>query len=125
MDLYPFLKSMADADRSEIVICNLKHEIIYMNPAAAERYAGYGGACLLGTSLLNCHNEDSCQKIIRVISYFKERPESDIVYTFHKERESEDVYMVALRNGEGELIGYYEKHERRKAETMPLYSCGL
>ena len=31
-----------------------------------------------------------------------------------------DVYMVALRE-EGRLIGYYEKHEYRNAETMKQY----
>ena len=29
--------------------------------------------------------------------------------------------MIALRNDEGELIGYYEKHEYRNIETMKLY----
>ncbi len=29
--------------------------------------------------------------------------------------------MVALRDEDGTLIGYYEKHEYRTAETMPLY----
>ena len=29
--------------------------------------------------------------------------------------------MIALRNDEGELIGYNEKHEYRNIETMKLY----
>ena len=29
--------------------------------------------------------------------------------------------MVALRDENGELIGYYEKHEYRTPETMKLY----
>ena len=33
---------------------------------------------------------------------------------------NKDVYMVALRE-EGRLIGYYEKHEYRNAETMKQY----
>ncbi len=43
------------------------------------------------------------------------------VYTFRNEKENKDVYMIALRNDEGELIGYYEKHEYRNIETMKLY----
>ena len=31
------------------------------------------------------------------------------------------VYMVALRDDAGKLIGYYEKHDSRKAETMEQY----
>ncbi len=60
----PFYKSIVDQERSPVVICNLKHEIIYMNHAA-------------------------------VINYEK-------------------------RGGE-KLIGYYEKHEFRDRETMPMY----
>ena len=29
--------------------------------------------------------------------------------------------MIALRNDEGELIGYYEKHEYRTRESMAIY----
>ena len=37
--LFSYLLSMAQEDRSPIVLCNLDHEILYMNPAATERYA--------------------------------------------------------------------------------------
>jgi hypothetical protein len=43
------------------------------------------------------------------------------VHTFRNEKENKDVYMIALRDDEGELIGYYEKHEYRNIETMKLY----
>lgn len=34
------------------------------------------------------------------------------------------VYMVALQDDAGKLIGYYEKHEYRNRETMKLYDIG-
>ena len=37
------------------------------------------------------------------------------------EKEKKDVYMVALRDGDGNLIGYYEKHEYRNRETAKRY----
>ena len=37
-----FYKSIVDQDRASVVICNLKHEIIYMNPAAVTSYAKRG-----------------------------------------------------------------------------------
>ena len=43
-----FYKSIVDQDRASIVICNLKHEIIYMNPAAVNSYAKRGGDKLIG-----------------------------------------------------------------------------
>lgn len=120
-DLYPYLKSIIDADRSAVVVCNLKHEIIYMNPAAVERYAKRGGAGLLGKCLLDCHAPASRERIEQVLAWFQESETHNIVYTFHNEKENKDVYMVALRDAGNTLIGYYEKHEYRDLETDSLY----
>ena len=49
-----FYKSIVDQDRASVVICNLKHEIIYMNPTAVISYAKRGGDKLIGRSLLDC-----------------------------------------------------------------------
>lgn len=116
-----FYKSIIDQDRSAVVICNLQHEIIYMNPAAIKNYEKWGGDKLIGQSLLNCHNPESREKIERVVAWFAESEEHNLIYTFHNEKQNKDVYMVALRDEEKKLIGYYEKHEYRNPETMKLY----
>ena len=100
MNLNPYFKSVLDQDRASIVLCGLDHTILYMNPAAIRSYAKHGGAALVGRSLANCHN---------------------LIYTYHNEKQNKDVYMVALRDEDGTLIGYYEKHEYRDPETMPRY----
>ena len=69
---------------------------------------------------MDCHNPESREKIQQVVDWFKADENHNIVYTFHNEKQNKDVYMVALRY-EGELIGYYEKHEYRNRETMNLY----
>ncbi|MGN0354357.1 MAG: PAS domain-containing protein [Muricoprocola sp.] len=115
-----FHKSIVDQDKTSIVICNLEHEIIYMNPAAVHSYSKYGGDKLIGKSLLDCHNPESKDKIRQVVDWFDADESHNIVYTFHNEKQNKDVYMVALRE-EGKLIGYYEKHEYRDAETMKPY----
>lgn len=115
-----FFKSIIDQDRSAVVICNLKHEIIYMNPAAIENYGKRGGDKLIGQSLLECHNPESREKIQQVVDWFAAEESHNMIYTFHNEKQNKDVYMVALRDG-GKLIGYYEKHEYRNLETMKLY----
>ena len=56
-------KSVLEADRAAVVICDLEHTIIYMNPAAIARYEKWGGKTLLGKSLLDCHNEKSREMI--------------------------------------------------------------
>ena len=121
MDLYPYLKSMTEVDQCAVVICNVEHEIIYMNPAAINRYAKRGGAALVGRSLLDCHGPGSGEMIKKVTDWFQKSASNNRIYTYHNEAENKDVYMVALRDEEGRLIGYYEKHEYRNVETGQMY----
>ena len=121
MNLNQVFKSVLDADRAAVVICDLEHRIIYMNPTAIDRYKKWGGAELLGKSLLDCHNERSREIIRKVVEWFKTSKDNNLVYTFYNEKENKDVYMVALRDDSGELIAYYEKHEYRNRETMKMY----
>lgn len=119
-ELEKYTKSIIDQDRCSVVICNLEHEILYMNPAAIKNYEKRGGALLLGKSLLDCHNEDSVNKIREVVEWFSKSEANNIVYTYYNAKQNKDVYMVALRD-EGKLIGYYEKHEYRDRETAEMY----
>ncbi len=118
MDLLKFFKSIIDQDTAPVVVCNLEHTVVYMNKSSIERYH----VDLTGKSLKACHNADSNAKIDRVVAYFAKSKENNIVYTSRNDKENKDVYMVALRDDSGELIGYYEKHEYRNQETEPLYS---
>lgn len=121
MELSKFFQSVIEQDCCPVVICNTEHKIIYMNPAAVLRYANRGGAELVGRSILECHNEKSGEMIKKVTDWFAESKEHNRIYTFRNEKENKDVYMVALRDEDGMLIGYYEKHEYRNVETEELY----
>ena len=124
MDLSVYFRAVLEEDRCPVVLCSLAHEIIYMNPAARQRYGGHGGGALVGQSIFSCHGERSRELIRQVAAWFAESPSHNRVYTFRNEQENKDVYMVALRDGAGKLIGYYEKHEYRTPETAPLYAFG-
>lgn len=115
------LKSVIDQDPAAVVICDLSHTIVYMNPAAVTRYEKWGGKALLGQSLLNCHNAASRTMIQKVADWFRESKEHNRIFTDHNSRENKDVYMVALRDEDGNLIGYYEKHEYRNGESAKTY----
>ena len=121
MELSQFFKSMVEQDRSAVVICDLNHTVIYMNPAACDRYEKRGGKGLVGSNLLNCHNNRSNEMIEKTVAWFKESKSNNRIYTFYSEKENMDVYMIALRDEDGELIGYYEKHEYRNRETEEMY----
>ena len=92
-----------------------------MNPAAIKNYAKRGGVALIGKSLLACHNPESNKRIQQVVDWFAADVNHNIVYTSYNAKQNKDVYMVALRDSEQKLIGYYEKHEYRDRETMKFY----
>lgn len=116
-----FFKSVIEQDRASVVICDLNHTILYMNRAAIKNYGKRGGAALIGKSLLACHNPQSCEMIEKVVAWFLADERNNMIYTFKNEKDNKDVYMVALRDDSGKLIGYYEKHEYRNAETAETY----
>ena len=59
--------------------------------------------------------------IRKIVSWFADRKEHNMIHTFYNEKQNKDVYMVALRDEDGELLGYYEKHEFRNKETAKMY----
>ena len=117
MKLYKLFKSILEQDTSPVVVCDMDDIIVYTNPSAIERYH----EDLTGASIKECHPLKVNEMIDRVLAWFKESKDNNIIYTYHNEKENKDVYMVALRDDDGKLIGYYEKHEYRNKETAGLY----
>ncbi len=113
----PFFKSLIDQDTAPIVICDMESMVVYMNPAAIARYK----VDLTGRSVKSCHPKEANEKIDRVLDWFRKDKSHNCVYTFRNDQENKDVYMIALRDDEGNLIGYYEKHAYRDREQMELY----
>ncbi|MDD4689473.1 MAG: PAS domain-containing protein [Eubacteriales bacterium] len=114
------LKSIIDQDTAPIVVCDMDSIIVYMNPSAKVRYH----KDLTGINLKKCHNADSNEKIDKVLDWFKKSKDNNIIFTHHNDKENKDVYMVALRDDDGKLIGYYEKHEYRNREAYSMYNFG-
>ena len=110
-------KSILEQDKAPIVVCNMDSTVVYMNPSAIARYK----SDLTGKSIKICHPAAANEKIDQVLAWFAKSRANNIVYTFRNDEENKDVYMVALRDADGALIGYYEKHEYRNRETAKLY----
>ena len=121
MEIVPFLKSVVDNDTDAVVVCDLSHTMIYLNPAAVKRYEKRGGAALVGKSVLDCHNGHSRRMIERVIEWYQKDASHNVVFLGFQEKRGEDLYMIALRDENGGLIGYYEKHACRVRDEAPPY----
>lgn len=115
--MYKLFKSILEQDTAPIVVCNIDSVVVYMNPAAIKRYH----KDLTGTNVKECHPAYANGKIDRVLEWFTKSAEHNIVFTYYNEDENKDVYMVALRDDNKNLIGYYEKHAFRNRETAELY----
>ena len=122
MEMHDYYKAIVDVEPSAIVICDTDHTILYMNPAARERYKNRGGDSLLGRSLKNCHNAASNMIMDRIMDWFRASKDNNIMYAYYSECENKDVYVMALRNSAGELIGYYEKHKYLSREKGEPYA---
>ena len=120
-DLNIFFQSIIEQDKSSVVICDTEHKIIYMNPAAIENYKNRGGDALVGSSIFDCHNEKSIEMIKKVVAWFGQDKNNNLVHTFYNHKQNKDIYMVALRDSSENLIGYYEKHEFRTKDASPFY----
>ncbi len=116
--LNKLFKSVLDQDTAPVVVCDMDDIIVYMNPVAIKRYH----KDLTGRSIKDCHPKDANEKIDKVLAWFKESNDNNIIYTYRNDKENKDVYMVALRDDTKNLIGYYEKHEYRNRETDTLYN---
>lgn len=116
-----FFESLLEQDTAPVVICDLSHTIRYMNPEAIAHYARFGGAALLGRSVLDCHNPHSRAAIAGILAWFSEDAAHNRVHTAFLAGENTDLYVIALRDKAGKLIGYYEKHENRTRDESPFY----
>ena len=122
MQIEKFFKSVIEQDLAPVVICDSAHTILYMNAAAVAQYSKFGGADLIGKSVLDCHGDKARAIICKVVEWFAADKEHNRVHTYYSARNDRDVYMVALRDEIGRLIGYYEKHEYRARDMTPFYA---
>ena len=97
--LNKLLKSVLDQDLAPVVVCDIDDIIVYMNPSAVERYH----KDLTGKSIKDCHPPKANEMIDKVVAWFKESKDNNIIYTYRNDEENKDVYMVALRDETGTL----------------------
>jgi DUF438 domain-containing protein len=99
--------------KNPVVLVDTQHIIRYLNKAAVSHYRE--GASLLGTSIMDCHNETSCEMIREIFAAMKDGEEERLITDDEKHR----IYMRAVRGEQGGLIGYYERYEPPIKRPVP------
>lgn len=111
------LESILDAYAYEIVFVDCNHIVQYMNKTAKQRY---GNRVVIGNSLFNCHNENSKHKIEEFLKR-ADNGEDEMFETYNK-KTGEREFFVPVRNKQGEVIGYFERHEMPWDKDAPEIS---
>jgi hypothetical protein len=93
-----------------IVFVDTDHKIRYMNSKARDQYSKWGE--ISGNSIFKCHNEDS-GKLIRECYDRLVKGEEEVLFASNPKQ---CVYMRAVRDSSGKLIGYYERYAGRVKE---------
>lgn len=105
------MAAILDSIKDPVLFVDTDHVILYMNKAATEHFED--GAALLGRSVMDCHNARS-QRIIRdVLAALQAGEEERLISDTHEDR----IYMRAVRDAEGRVIGYYERYAPPEQST--------
>lgn len=78
-----------------VIVCDAKGIIIYMNEKAIRNYAKDGGADLIGRNLMDCHGEDSRRKLQEIMTTHQKN-----VYTIEKQGRKKIIYQTPWMDGE-------------------------
>lgn len=97
--------AILDSLKNPVLFADTDHIVRYMNNAAIAHYDD--GEALIGRSLMDCHNEESQAQMIEIMAAMRQGEEERRITDNDKYR----IYMRAVRNGQGELLGYYERYE--------------
>ncbi len=99
------MAAILDSLKDPVVFVDTGHVIRYMNKAAVAHYDD--GAALLGRSVLDCHNANSQRQIIEILAAMQTGENERLITDNEKER----IFMRAVRDANGALLGYYERYE--------------
>jgi transcriptional regulator with PAS, ATPase and Fis domain len=97
-----------------IIVCDARGIIVYMNERAITQYAKDGGAGLIGQNLMDCHGAQSRQKIMEIMETHEKN-----VYTIEKRGKKKIIYQTPWMDGET-FMGIVELSLEIPAE-MPHY----
>ena len=99
------MAALLDSFKDPVVFVDTSHVIRYMNKAAVAHYDE--GAALVGRSVFDCHNANSQRQITEILAAMRTGENERLITDNEKER----IFMRAVRDANGALLGYYERYE--------------
>ena len=99
------MAAILDSLRDPLLFADTAHTIRYMNKAAIAYYSE--GEKHLGRSLLDCHNEQSRLMIVEILAAMHAGEDERLITDDEETR----IYMRAVRDADGQILGYYERYE--------------
>jgi DUF438 domain-containing protein len=99
------LLKLLDSWNKPIVLVDTNHTIVYVNEPARKNFAKWGD--IVGRSIFHCHNEQSS----RIIREVFEELENGLEEVLIADNERHRVYMRAVRDKDGKLVGYCERYD--------------
>jgi hypothetical protein len=99
--------------KDPLLFADTEHTVRYMNRAAIVHYGE--GESLLGTSVLECHNAQSQQVIIDTLADMQAGLDERLITDNDEHR----IYMRAVRDEQGQVLGYYERYEPPQKRGLP------
>lgn len=114
MDNFDIYLAILESLATPVVFVDNQHVIHYLNPSAKKQYSKYGN--IVGKSIFDCHNPGSAQKIKDI--YIQLLAGADEV--IYLEKVSTRIFMRAVRDCTGNLLGYYERYEEKLEKPVNL-----
>jgi len=116
------MAAILDGLKDPLLFADTDHIVRYMNKVAVSFYKE--GKDLIGKSLFNCHTAESQKEIIEILAAMRTGKVEERLITHNEEKR---VYMRAVHDRKGQVIGYYERYElpgNQPPLTFPANGCG-
>ncbi len=100
-----WLAAILDSIKDPVLVADTDHVVRYMNEAAIAHYSE--GESLLGTSLLDCHNQQSQAMMIEILAAMQAGEQERLITDNEKYR----IFMRVVRDPQDRVLGYFERYE--------------
>jgi hypothetical protein len=120
MEQLKLFKCLLDSFQEPVMLMDTQHIIRYLNPASARRYKVR--TTYVDRSIFKCHNENSKKIMLEAFACLEAGEEEKLIMVDAQYR----IFMRAVRDEDGTLLGYYARFEPKtneatRARTLPTH----